>query len=355
MNVPMIRRMTAFAFLSLLPLALAACGGSADSETHGTETGPPVRVRTAPVVTAFEPVGVDVSGQVVARNRVDVASRLAGRVTELPVREGTMVREGDLLARVDAPELTAALQQAQAAEAAAQSAVEVAVRQAERMERLAAKEVVTPRDYELADLGRKDAEASFQRARAARVMAENNLRYAVIRAPLDGVVVRRYVRVGDLAVPGKPLLSLEDTAEHEVRITVPAEAVVTPRADMRATITTRDGRTVTAHVDRVVPSADAHTMVAYLQTEGIDRPSGSYVQAHLFGETQAEAIRVPEEALVRRGPLTGVFVVSDGRAVLRWLRLAEDGRVLAGLAEGEEIVLGPSSELQDGSRVEVSR
>ena len=66
-------------------------------------------------------------------------------------------------------------------------------------------------------------------------------------------------------------------------------------------------------------------------------------------------LRVPADALVHRGSLTGVYVAADGRAALRWLRLSPDGRVLAGLAGGEQVILSPPAGLEDGDPVEVSR
>jgi membrane fusion protein (multidrug efflux system) len=108
-------------------------------------------------------------------------------------------------------------------------------------------------------------------------------------------------------------------------------------------------------VDRVSPGADRYTIVAYLRADGLIAPSGTFVRANLFGSEEVGALRVPAEALVRRGPLTGVYVVQDGRAALRWLRLSPDGRVQAGLTENEVVVLEPPVGLEDGDRVEVTR
>ena len=66
-------------------------------------------------------------------------------------------------------------------------------------------------------------------------------------------------------------------------------------------------------------------------------------------------LRVPESARILRGPLTGVFVVEEDRAVLRWLRLTDDGRVAAGLVAGDRIVLAPPADLADGDRVQAGR
>jgi hypothetical protein len=110
-----------------------------------------------------------------------------------------------------------------------------------------------------------------------------------------------------------------------------------------------------AVVDRVTPGADQHTIEAYLRVDGLRAPSGSFVRATLFGSRTEDALRLPAEAIVHRGPLTGVFLVQDGRAALRWVRLAADGRVTAGIASGSPVVLAPPADLEDGDAVEIAR
>jgi multidrug efflux pump subunit AcrA (membrane-fusion protein) len=182
-------------------------------------------------------------------------------------------------------------------------------------------------------------------------MAEENLSYAVLRAGMDARVVRRHVREGDLAVAGMPLLTLEDLG-REVRVTVPAELEPEPRAGMEATIRTPGGARHRTVVDRVEPTTEEHVLVLYLGAGAIDRPTGSFVDVTLDSPETREAIVLPPGSLVRRGPLDGVFVISGGRAELRWLRLGEDGRVQAGIRAGERVVIDPAADLQDGAAVE---
>lgn len=335
------------------PLALAACGN--DEGSASSRRDRPVHSVQAMVLEPnTEPARLEVTGEVAARNRVEVASKVAGRIVEIPVTEGTPVEAGDLLVRLDAPELVSALAQARAGEEAARLEYETAQRQAERYRRLAEGEVVTSRDLELALVAESGARASYERARASREMNERNLTYAQLRAPHKGVVVRRLARAGDLATPGRALLVIEDTERREVRVTLPAGLAWPVSAGDRAEISlvTRD-ETLRAMVDRVTPTADRHTIEAFLHAEGLDVPSGTYVKAVLLGEP-VTALRVPPEAQLRRGPLTGVFTVQEGRASLRWVRLTTDGRVQAGLSPGDSVVLAPPADLENGDRIEVS-
>lgn len=340
-----------FAFLSLL--LFTSCGQSQGSDRE--IEGAAVAVETFTVQPVVEPQRLEMAGEVVSRNRVEVSSKVSGRVAGIPVTEGTRVKRGELVLRLDAPELVFALAQAEAAEKAARLHQETASRQAERFRRLAAGEVVTPRDLEMALVAEAAAEAEYEQARAASEMHRRNLSYAELRAPREGRVVKRLVREGDLAVPGKPLLVLEDDLDPEVRVTLPAGLgwPIGPGSPAEIVFQSKGMEPLPAVVDRMTPTADNHTRELYLRAEGLSAPGGTFVQAVFLGEPR-ESIRVPEEALVERGALTGVYVVQEGRAVLRWLRLTSDGTVAAGLAPGEVVILAPPASLGNGTLVEVA-
>jgi RND family efflux transporter MFP subunit len=342
-----------FPMAALLAAGAQSCGKSQGSSNH--DAGPALTAKVVTIQSTMEPDRYEVVGQVVARNRVEVASKIAGHIAALPVTEGSRVKKGDLLARVDAPELLSALAQAQSAEDAARLEWETAQRQAERYRRLAKGEVVTPRDLELAISAEAGANANYERAKALREMSERNLSYSELRAGSPGVVVQRMVREGDLATPGRTLLVMEETGAPEVRITVPAQsgARLAPGSPAEILSDPEGSAAVSAVVDRVTPSAVNHTLEAFLRGDGIPERRGTFVTVALFGDS-VKAIRVPPEALVHRGPLSGVFVVRDGRAALRWLRLGSGGRVEAGLSPGDSVVVAPPATLESGRLIQVA-
>lgn len=338
--------------VALLAVGAQSCGRSQGSPVPAER--PAILAQVITIQSTVEPDRYEVVGEVVARNRIEVASKIAGRIVALPVTEGSRVKKGDLLARVDAPELVSALAQAEAAENAARLDWETAQRQAERFQRLAKGEVVTQRDLELAVSAEAGAKANYERTKALREMSERNLSYSELRAAGSGVVVQRMVREGDLATPGRTLLVMEETGAPEVRITIPAQNAAHLAPGSRAEVMTdpEDTTVVAAVVDRVTPSAVNHTLEAFLRGDGLPERRGTFVTAVLFGDP-VEAIRVPPEALVHRGPLTGVFVVREGHAVLRWLRLGSGGRVEAGLSPGDSVVVAPPATLETGRPIQV--
>ena len=334
--------------------AFSACG---KSESHpGTEGG-----RRAVAIQVATPLAErarhDIPGELVSHDRIDLATKAAGRVLHIPVNEGMSVRRGDLLAELDVPELQSAWAQSQATEAAARANADASVRQAERFRRLAASQIVTARDLELAEVSASGAQALYAQAKSASEMNRRNLDYAVLRAPRDGVIVEKKVNPGDLVLPGVPLLIMEDAGDLEVRATLPAEMgrTIAPGDSALLESAFDAPRTVPTVVDRVSPSADDHVIVAYFKAPGLRAPTGTFVKVTLLGQRDETALRVPETALVHRGPLTGLFAVRDGRAVLRWLRLTADSRVAAGLAAGDSFVVTPPADLEDGDPVEAVR
>jgi RND family efflux transporter MFP subunit len=346
-----LKSLAAVLFIALA-VGTSSCGSNDSAEIH--DSSPSLSVETYEVRLVSEPARMEVTGEARSRNRIEIASKISGRILELPVTEGSRVRRGDLLVKLDAPELTSALLQARAAEEAAHLEWQTATRQAERYRRLAAGEVVTARDLELALVAEAGTKAGYERARATTEMSRRNQEYAELRAPRDTRVVSRRIREGDLANPGQPLLVLEDDSRPEVRVTLPTqlEWSVTAGDPAEIRLVSSSQLSISATVDRVAPAADHHTFEVFLTTDSLSVPSGTYVQVAFLGEP-TEVIRVPEEALVRRGPLTGVSVVREGMVTLRWLRMTPDGRVTAGLKPGEHVVLNPPNQIQAGQQVEV--
>jgi RND family efflux transporter MFP subunit len=347
------RIVLATALLTSGSLGLSACG---KGESHLPGDAARRRVEIAVAAMQSERARFDIPGELVSHDRIELATKAAGRVLSIPVKEGMSVRRGDLLVELDVPELRSAWAQSKATEEAARANAEASQRQAERFRRLAASQVVTTRDLELAEVSAASARAVYAQAQSASEMNRHNLGYAVLRAPRDGVIVEKKASPGDLILPGVPILILEDLGDLEVRATLPAEMqrAIAPGDSALLTASLAAGSVPTV-VDRVSPSADDHVIVAYFKAPGLRAPTGTFVKVTLLGRDTETVLRVPERALLHQGPLTGVFAVRNGRAALRWLRFAADARVAAGLAAGDSFVVVPPADLEDGDLVEAAR
>jgi RND family efflux transporter MFP subunit len=332
----------------MLGLGLAACGGHQAEKPKAPPAGPATDVRTVEVARTGAVGEVAVPAAVQSRKRAALSARMPASVTELPYREGQWVAAGAVVVRLDDAALRAAVTAAEAGLQAAESDLA-------RTKALVEKGAATPRELE-------QMNAAASGARAQLTGAKDNLSYAALRAPFAGRVAARRVNLGDVANPGMPLIELEGEGGLELRATVESEiaASLRPGSKVKAVV---DGQPapLTATVVAVAPSGDSTTHRFELKA---DLPAAAGLRAGLFarllipGVTADPRITVPAAAAFERGGLTGVFVVSDGRARLRWVAAgARDGDTLeirAGVEPGERVVLEPAG-LVDGTPVNQQR
>jgi multidrug efflux pump subunit AcrA (membrane-fusion protein) len=364
----------------------AACNGG-HAESPATDDRPAIAVTTATVARA--PLGdtFEAGGLVEARTSALLSSRIVAPVRELRVKAGDRVRQGDVLVVLDGADLEARSRSATAAAHAAAQDVDAAVngqREADaalalartnraRVDQLHARKSATQQELDNADAALRMAEARAQAAAAklaaaragvdsaaaARDAASTTAGFATITAPFDGVVSATMVETGNMAAPGQPLLRVEDV--RNLRLTVRVDESRLAAARVGATVPVvldagADGATTTtdgtiAEVGRVDDAA-AHTYLVKIAL-----PAGTRVEPGRFGRARfttgtREALRLPEGALRRQGQITNVFVVEDGVARLRMVDV-RGAEVVAGIAVGDTVIVGPPAELTDGRRVTV--
>lgn len=341
-----------------LSVLLAACG----QESRPGPSAAAPKTWELPLATAGRsvPGGHTATGAVTSEQRVDLASRLSGYIREMPVQEGDRIREGDLTARLDAPEVEAGVRQTEAAVQAAQATLDDARTDFDAFRELLARGSVSDNEMRKVRLRFEAAEAAFEQARAARDTARAQRPYVDIRSPVDGWVVARHRRIGELVVPGVPLLTVESSRALIFETHVAQNRAAALRTGMRVAVAI-DGlaATLPGTVSRIVPSADP---VTRSQLVKIALPETPELRPGMFGRVsfrigEAPALVVPRSALVERGGLYGVFVVdADGLARFRWLRTGREGfdgvEIHAGLETDERFVSVAESGLRDGDRVQ---
>jgi RND family efflux transporter MFP subunit len=338
-------------------VAVAACGGSHEAETphSGTSfsgTGVPVQVQEIPV-------NVPVEGTVSARNRAEVTTRMMARVSSLNVEVGSRVRRGEILIRLGTEDIAANRAKAEAAVMVASAARDEAEKHADRMDALLAQDVVPQVQRDQAHLQLTQAESQLAMARATLQEVETAGSYASITAPFAGEVVARHIDEGDVAAPGMPLLVVEEAGPRDGRLAVPVKAAEGLEPGSLVRVTTLGGRSTEAPVRSVAGGADPFSKTVEVRvTLPADWPTGVSLTALVPAGT-AYAVTVPTEAVVRRGQLTGVRVLTPDGSALRWIRLGrsvgEDRvEVLSGLSEGDQILVTPAETAAsvEGSSVE---
>jgi RND family efflux transporter MFP subunit len=289
--------------------------------------------------------GSQVPARIVARQTANLATRASGTVESVHVTVGAAVRRGQLLVRLEASSVEAAV-----ARAEAQSLV--ARRTHERISNLERDGAATRQELDQAEAALRTAEAMLAEALAAR-------EYVALRAPFDGTVTARLADPGDLAVPGRPVLVVSGSQGVKIEADLPAPlADAVAEGDLVYIVRPGTGDRWTARVTRVVPvielSSHRFRVEASFQAMGGVPAPGTFARLEIPGRGE-ESAWIPSDALVRRGQLAGVYVLSEGALRLRWVRTGrrtgDAVEILAGLQEGELVVRDPSPALSDGSTV----
>ena len=335
-----------FSWFGLVPLLLlAGCGKHVEEASAPGPSGPPMVVQVAAV--AVQPLWdeEEVVGNVEAAQRAVLAAKVTGVIDAIKVAPGARVTRGQILASIDAREIKARLDSAEAARDQAQ-------KDYVRIEKLLKSGSSTRQEFDAATTRLRTADAVLVEARTM-------LQYTEISAPFDGVVTRKLVEVGDLATPGKPLLEMENSSLLRFECEIPEALVdrISMGAGLPVTIDAA-GATLTGKVSEIAPSASAGSRTFLVK---LDLPPAEKLRAGQFGRVRVPvrehpAVLVGEGAVVRRGQIESVFVVEEGMARLRLVKTGRqmNGRVevLSGLSGGERVVVHDAHLLKDGAAVE---
>ena len=354
-------------------LALAACSSQPRTVSAAPEV---VRgVQLATVQRAAIPDWVEAMGTLQAAQTTQLASQIMANVVEMRVKEGDRVRRGQVLVILDGAQPRAAVEQATAAEHAAQQEIaaadsEYALAQAtlKRYQDLYDKKSISPQEFDEVKARQQAAaardqlaQAGLAQAQAALTQAQTTLSYTQVRAPFDGVVTEKRADPGTLASPGMPLLTVEDQRRFRLEASVDEGDIHLIKLGQAVPVAldSLPGAQLQGRVAQIVPAADPASRSFIVKVE---LPSDSRLRSGLFGRAhiprgQRQAILVARSAVVERGQLQGVYVVGEDQvATLRYITLGqtagEQVEALSGLQAAERVVVVPGDRDLGGKRVE---
>ncbi len=289
---------------------------------------------------------VTAAGALTSRNTSVLSSKVMGRVESLSVQEGDQVNAGKLLLRIDSGEITAQAIQAQAA-------YNNAKLHYDRIKSLYGVKASTQMEMDHAMLDLETAQAGLKAAKAMES-------YTMITAPISGQIVEKRINVGEMAMPGQPVLKIEDNRNLRLEVTVREKDIlhIQPGEQVKVRIDAMPGKDISGTVSLVVPAADVRTHSFVVK---VDIPTGKGLITGMYGKAifsigRREAVMVPKEAVVAISGVTGVYLVGDaGQALFQMVQLGEerDGtvEVLAGLKDGDRVVTDQQSGRIDGRKV----
>jgi RND family efflux transporter MFP subunit len=280
-----------------------------------------------------------------------VSAQVTGRIVELNYDVGDYVKKGQVIVRIDEAEARQVVAGSQAQVAQAQAAFENARVALERNRQLAREKFISQAAVDKAEADFRVAEAQLNAAKAGAGQAAASKAYTVVVAPYSGVVAARHVELGEMATPGKPLMTGFDPADMRVIATIPQYKVAEVRTSPRAMVEIPSlNKWIQAKSITVLPAADARSHSTRVR---LDLPEnlrevypGMFARAY-FTVGRARKLVAPVGAVVKRSEVAGMYVVNEkGEVSFRQVRLGEPSgqgeiEILAGVSAGEKVALDP--------------
>jgi len=364
------------ALLAFLSLSLAGCGDSAEQDEKAPT--PQVRVETL----QLQPLAIssELSGRILAPRTAEVRARVAGVVLKRVYREGSDVKQGDVLFLIDPAPFKADHDSARATLAKAEATLYQARLQEQRYRELVDDKAVSRQEYDNAKASFLQADAAVAEAKAALERARLNLGYATVTAPISGRIGRAQVTEGALVGQNEttPLATIQQLDPIHADVTQSTRELNALRralragelqqvgdSQARATLIQDDGsayplpgKLLFSDIS-VDPSTNQITLRSEFPNPDLDLLPGSYVRVRLEQAVQAKGLSVPQRAILRDSAgVPKVLVVdqqarvSDRQVVLgsaqgdRWI-------VSEGLAAGERVVIEGLQHVKAGDQVQV--
>lgn len=338
----------------LLACALAVTAGCSngkakdkDSDAGAAETAVPVEVqplRRAPIIAVYSG-----TAPIEAHEEAQVVAKVGGEVRQLFVEEGDVVKSGQVMARLDGDRLRLEVAQIEAN-------LRKLERDYKRQLELSQKGLVAQGTAENAKFDLDALRASYDRARL-------ELGYTEIRAPIDGVVSARHIKVGNTIAPNDATFRVTSLDPLVAYVHIPEKEFrkLAPQQSAEVVVDALGGQRFTGAISRISPTVDPKTGTFRARVE-VQDPSrhlkpGMFARVNIVYERREDAMQLPRTAILDADGGQSVFVVADGKAEQRQVQtgLANNGwiEVTGGLQGDESIVVVGQAALKTGTTVKV--
>lgn len=344
-------------------LSLAGCSRSNGTEEQkSTATPPPpVKVQTAAVELRRMPRTLTLTGSVIADRQSDMAANVAGRLLLVNVERGQRVRQGQVIATVDARAAGFSVAAAAAQQRVAETQQLQAKADCDRAEMLWSKGAISRQDYDRLKTQCTSQGFSASAAKANADLAGKQLGDTTIRAPFDGVIGERFVNSGEYVQPQTRVASIVRIDPVRVQISVPETAVPLIKQDdtLSVQVAAYGARLFPAVVKYVAPALRAQTRD--LMVEAVAENKDAALRPGMFATVlllvgEEELPTVPSDAVRSEGATKRIFIARGGQAWESVVRLGaeRDGRiaVLEALTADQKVIIKPPPGLQDGASVQ---
>ena len=336
----------------------AGCGEKVKSGVHEVKreqvSGVTLEVlKPAEVAEYFE-----TSGTVKAKTISVIASRMMGTVTSLRVKEGDRVGAGQLLLTIDDRDVAQRVKAAEKGLEGAKQHQSLSDITYQRYKKLYDEKALTGQELDQIETQKKVSDLEYEKAKAMTDEARIYQGFTRITSPASGVVTEKKIEVGNMAVPGMQMLTVEDNSACRVEVNVDEKLADTVKTGMEAVVFIEAlNKELHGKVTEVVPSIDApsRSFLVKIAVSNKELKNGHFAKVSIpVGKKQA--LLVPEKAVVKKGQLTGVYAV-DKNSVIAY-RLIRAGKlygerveILSGLNAGDTVIVDGVEKAVDGGMV----
>ncbi len=329
-----------------LAVGLSLCVTSSFSQTTTAVVGPAVKV----VAVGQKSVAnySDIDGVVEAVMQSTLSSQIPGRVLSLNVKAGDRVKAGQVLATIDDRETQTGVLRSQAQLQQSDAELRQLQIALKRTQELKTQGFVSSAALDLAEAQYKAAQAGRDSAGAATAQAKVTQSFSKVSAPYDAWVLETSAQAGDLALPGKPLITIY--APQPLRVVVQWPASQKSALPKLNDIQIQSGsETIKPVAMQIMPNADGISQTIGIKLDlprtgaVVNASPGQQVQVRIAGAAQAKGL-VPKSAILRRGEITAVYVAQENGFAMKLVRLGADHgsagvEIWAGLKDGDLIAI----------------
>lgn len=351
--------------VSLSLFILTSCNGE---KKEALSKEPAIAVKISGISDNTNSPFVTASGKIEAENSANLSTRMMGYVTKIHVEVGQKVGVGQLLVSINNTDLKAKKAQVDASILQATAGYNNAKKDYDRFVNLFKQQSASQKELDDMTARYEMAKAGLEGAKQMRNEVMAQFSYSNITAPFSGTVTNTFVKEGDMANPGMPLVSVEGASRLQVTAMVSENDIASIKKGTPVHVLVKSSNTkLTGRVNEVSISA-TNTGGQYLVKINLDKTdssvlSGMFVNVQFPIENKTEAIQtdrilVPQTALVQQGQLTGIYTIGEGNiAILRWLRTGKNFgnqvEVLSGLASNEQYIISADGKLYNGALVRI--
>ena len=339
--------------------SLGACKKPGGGDTTTKPAAAPVHVATVVAGVAPSPDVLVLTGMIEADQRSEVTADTQGKVLNVMIERGQHVKLGQPVVQLDVRTAALSAREAQANLAAARAQKELADEECARTKALLEKGAITQSEYDRQMTQCRAAQEEVAATQARTDMMAKSVADGMVRAPFDGVIGEKDISPGEWVTPGKPLFTLVKDDPLKIELSVPEAAVSAIREGERVEIqvVAFPGKSFGATVTRIgAEIGKSRSLIVEAQIdEGSGLVPGMFAEAHVV-TGQTPRVVLPREAVVKRGKLWHVFVVTNGQAQDHIVQTATGPSpaqvaIVQGVDKGAKVITKVPDDVADGTPV----